>query len=560
MEADEPAAAAASTSLDSDDSFFDALDSLPSPPSPPHTPSSSTLRRRRPRRGWSLKQHEDDTAASPTFSDSSTITVVDEAVKPDSEETSSHRPPPPPEEEDEEDAAEAAVEGEVEARDAKLNPAPAPAPTPTPPPPGILESLAMLVIKAVVFQVSALISCLTFPIRLLQWWFLLVTDPLGLVRRARGWALEVAGHATGAAAARLGGGEGVGRMVARLAWGSLWAVYVCVVLCSILVMAFLGGGLLVGKVVEEPIQVSETLNFDYTKPSPVAFVPVQRLVPPNQRMQLEVFLTLPESDYNRRLGVFQVRAEFLSADGKVISTSSQPCMLKFKSAHMHFIETFLRSVSLLSGYSSESQVIRLKMRGITEASEPVMGIRIILEQRAEFSPGAGIPEIYAASLKLEAELPLLKRILWNWRWTLFVWSSMGFFVFELLLALICYPVYFPGVDITLQLLRLAHDFGDQTTVDIITLRATARKQPNHGPRLGDAKVAFRVRTNYHKGKWARQYCIIRRCSWSCRQRQCQQEADTNRAKIMSKVPRFVTKANGPWTNHGLQSSCMNAKW
>lgn len=29
-----------------------------------------------------------------------------------------------------------------------------------------------------------------------------------------------------------------------------------------------------------------------------------------------------------------------------------------------------------------------------------------------------------------------------------------------------------------------------------------------------------------QGKWARQYCIIRRCSWSCRQRQCQQEADT----------------------------------
>jgi hypothetical protein len=38
----------------------------------------------------------------------------------------------------------------------------------------------------------------------------------------------------------------------------------------------------------------------------VAFVPVRRLVPPHQRMQLEVSLTLPESDYNRRLGVFQV--------------------------------------------------------------------------------------------------------------------------------------------------------------------------------------------------------------------------------------------------------------
>ncbi|KAF0924416.1 hypothetical protein E2562_010083 [Oryza meyeriana var. granulata] len=297
MEADE--SPAASTSLNSDDAFFDALDSLPFPP-PPHTPSSSTLRRR-PRRGRSLKQHEETTAPSPTFSDSSTITVVDEAIKPDSSEgTSSHRPPPPPEEEDEEDAA--AAEEVVEARETKLTTAATPSPTPTP---GILESLAVLVIKAVVFQVSALISCLTFPIRLLQWWFLFVTDPLGLARRARAWALGMAEQATGAVAARLGGGEGVGRMAARLAWGSLWAVYVCVVLCSILVMAFLAGGLLVGKVVEEPIQVTETLNFDYTKPSPVAFVPVQRLVPPNQRMQLEVFLMLPESDYNRRLGVFQ---------------------------------------------------------------------------------------------------------------------------------------------------------------------------------------------------------------------------------------------------------------
>ncbi|EEC84947.1 hypothetical protein OsI_32164 [Oryza sativa Indica Group] len=138
-------------------------------------------------------------------------------------------------------------------------------------------------------------------------------------------------------------------------------------------------------------------------------------------MQLEVFLTLPESDYNRRLGVFQMNLEH----------------------------------DRISGHKTKNEGHYSRLQN------PVMGIRIILEQRAEFSPGAGIPEIYAASLKLEAELPLLKRILWNWRWTLF-------------------------------------DFGDQTTVDIITLRATARKQPNHGPRLGDAKVAFRVRTNYHK--------------------------------------------------------------
>uniref|UniRef100_A0ACD5YCU6 Uncharacterized protein n=1 Tax=Avena sativa TaxID=4498 RepID=A0ACD5YCU6_AVESA len=209
-------------------------------------------------------------------------------------------------------------------------------------------------------------------------------------------------------------------------------------------MAFLGGGLLVGKMVEEPVQVTETLNFDYTKSSPVAYVPVPGFMPPHQRLQLEVSLTLPESDYNRRLGVFQVRAKFLSADWNVVSATSQPCMLKFKSVHMHFIETFLQSFSLLSGYSSESQVINLKMRGIKGASEPITGVTIQLEQRAEFSTGAGIPEIYAASLTLEAELPIFKRILWNWRWTLFVWSSMGFFVFELLFTLVCCrPCIFP---------------------------------------------------------------------------------------------------------------------
>jgi seipin len=77
-------------------------------------------------------------------------------------------------------------------------------------------------------------------------------------------------------------------------------------LFTLLIMAFLGGGLLVGRMVEEPVQVTQTLNFDYTNPSPAAFVPVPQLVQPNQKMQLEVSLTLPESDYNWRLGVFQV--------------------------------------------------------------------------------------------------------------------------------------------------------------------------------------------------------------------------------------------------------------
>lgn len=80
-----------------------------------------------------------------------------------------------------------------------------------------------------------------------------------------------------------------------------------------------------GRVVEEPVSIVEELSFDYTKASPDAFVPLvscggghcgfecpenvgvgRRLVPPNHRLQLTISLTLPESDYNRNLGVFQV--------------------------------------------------------------------------------------------------------------------------------------------------------------------------------------------------------------------------------------------------------------
>lgn len=97
------------------------------------------------------------------------------------------------------------------------------------------------------------------------------------------------------------------------------------VLFGLLMGAFLSGSMLIAGVVEEPLRMTEHLNFDYTKPSPDALVPVGscngglcsggkagawerrgwRLVPPNQKLQSTTSLTWPESDYNQKLGVFQ---------------------------------------------------------------------------------------------------------------------------------------------------------------------------------------------------------------------------------------------------------------
>ncbi|OAY77376.1 seipin-2-like [Ananas comosus] len=340
------------------------------------------------------------------------------------------------------------------------------------PPRTLLECVAGFVIRAVLFQLNLVVNCITFPICLLHCSFLLVIDPFGSIRRYKdhmrarvssAWKILL-DKAASFAHERLGSQRELWGLAVRLIIGGVWAFYICFVLCGLLATAFLGGSWLAGKVLEKPIQLTEELNFDYTKASPVALVPViscsnvfgsegkgragafldRRMVPANHKLQLTISLTLPESDYNRNLGVFQVRVEFLSAEGKVIFSSRQPCMLRFKSSHMHIIETFLKSGSLLAGYSSESQTLRLKMRGFTEKPEPTACIRVILEQRAEFKPGAGIPEIYTASLKLESELPLFKRIIWNWRRTLLMWLSMGIFIFELLILLVCCrPVIIP---------------------------------------------------------------------------------------------------------------------
>lgn len=112
-------------------------------------------------------------------------------------------------------------------------------------------------------------------------------------------------------------------------------------------------------------------------------------------------------------------------------------MLMFKSLPIRYFETFLKSAPLLAGYSSESQLLNLRMTGFVEGTSPTVCLRVILEQRAEFKPGAGIPQIYAASLTLESELPLLKRIIWKWRKTIFVWTCMWFFMMELFFILAC---------------------------------------------------------------------------------------------------------------------------
>ncbi|XP_019198580.1 PREDICTED: seipin-2-like [Ipomoea nil] len=348
----------------------------------------------------------------------------------------------------------------------------------------ILVILADLVIKAIAFQVNLLISFISlsmklflFPIRTVYSTYTLVMDPFRVVRCGKRYLLQksvrlfsyVFGNALSFVSEWFKENKSVWRFGLKCGWGFLWSVYVAVVLVGLLVLAFITGGVLLSYLVEEPIKMVENLNFDYTEKSPLAFVPIMgcqgvnglidfrgqvdagkgygvHVIPPKHKLQATIKLTLPESDYNRNLGVFQVRIDLIGSNGMVLASSRRPCMLHFKSLPIRLLLTFLKAAPLITGYSSESQYLDIEFKGFTEGDMPTSCIRVVIEQRAEFHPGGGIPQLYSANLILESELPLHKKIIWYWKTTLFVWISMTLFTVELLFALLCCkPLVIPRI-------------------------------------------------------------------------------------------------------------------
>ncbi|XP_035549767.1 seipin-3-like [Juglans regia] len=270
----------------------------------------------------------------------------------------------------------------------------------------------LLLIKFIGFQLNLLVRIFTFPIWLSYFPFMFMLFPFQTLRHIRGYMMR--------------------KLFGR------WDVTYMNVTSSVTecVNAQKSVVVRVGRAIFSVIYVLCML---------LALLASGRFIPYNHKLQLTVSLTVPESEYNRKLGDFQVRVEFLSGNGKITACSSYPCMLRFKSQPIRFVETFLKSAPLIAGFQSESQVLNIKMNKFTEGLEPTACLKMTLEPRAEYQHGAGIPQVYAASVALESELPKLKKIIWYWRRTLFVWASIMSFLTELVFILaFCRPMIVQG--------------------------------------------------------------------------------------------------------------------
>ncbi|KAJ7978267.1 Seipin [Quillaja saponaria] len=242
-------------------------------------------------------------------------------------------------------------------------------------------------------------------------------------------------------------------LLKKLGLGFLAAAQVGMVLLAVLILAALIGVGLVQLWVEEPVFVRERLHFDYTDAHPKAVLSFgsgvnsnkhrkkQTGVPVGHTFYVSLVLLMPESDYNRDIGVFQLTAELLSVNGRVIAKSSQPCMLQFRSFPIRLVRTFVMGIPLLLGISGETQKITIRILKHKEDSQKTAAIRVTLCPRAGTSY---LPQIYEAEILLKSHLPWKKHLIHNWKWTFCVWMSLYIYMMLLLFVMCCCrPLIFP---------------------------------------------------------------------------------------------------------------------
>lgn len=139
--------------------------------------------------------------------------------------------------------------------------------------------------------------------------------------------------------------------------------------------------------------------------------------------------------------LYQLAAEILSSNGNVVSKSSKPCMLQFRSLPIRLLQTCLMSIPLVLGISAETQRISVEILKHKEGYPRTKAIRVTLIPRAGTSY---LPQLYEAEVIVNSRLPWTKQLVRNWKWTISIWATIYIYIF-LLITLICCcrPLLFP---------------------------------------------------------------------------------------------------------------------
>jgi len=201
-----------------------------------------------------------------------------------------------------------------------------------------------------------------------------------------------------------------------------------------------------------PASLAQDLVFDYTAQHPLAtasFTPEKfanaratsiedlnmRIVNPNQEFEVEIEFTVPESEYNADVGMFQVHTKMLTPNGKTLHESSRPGVLKYTSREVRWLKTIVWWPLYAFGFIEEQQNVHvMAVKKYREDREtPFTNIEVTMKPHAGSTK---LPQIYEARVRINLSMGMLAKALYFYPIISFgvlvmmFWSSFTFIAFS----------------------------------------------------------------------------------------------------------------------------------
>lgn len=128
-------------------------------------------------------------------------------------------------------------------------------------------------------------------------------------------------------------------------------------------------------------------------------------------------------------------AELISTNRGIVTRSSHPCMLQFRSQPIRLMRELIWGLPLVLGIAAETQRIVIPMISHKESYPRTEAVRVILMPRAGT---LALPQLYDAEIILKSHLPRMKELLYRWKWTFYIWVSMYIYMALLVVSLCCF--------------------------------------------------------------------------------------------------------------------------
>jgi hypothetical protein len=171
-----------------------------------------------------------------------------------------------------------------------------------------------------------------------------------------------------------------------------------------------------------------------------------RLLQPKQEYFFDVVLTLPESDTNRKLGMFTVEVELKANDERMLATVSRSSMLPYESSFLSFARQFFFIIPYLVGALSQARTVSLKcFDRFTESFEyPLrfIEIRLVAQSPANHLHSAASIQVINAELHIGKELNKLQTIMKEWFYISGMIAIIVLMIFNGLIYIFSYALFY----------------------------------------------------------------------------------------------------------------------